>query len=108
MKLSLLLACAALGIVGCTTERYDRHYAGGVNSPYETEYGRASSWSMSTPYLDAYNPIFPVRRQPDPSGNDIGGVAPLIDPSRQYDWYGYGRQFPPPTPMRPRDVIEFR
>jgi len=102
MKLSLLLACAALGVVGCTTN----HYRGGVNSPYETEYGHASG--MSSPYLDTYNTIFPVRRQPSPSGDDIGGVKPLIDPSRDYDWYGHEREFPTPSPMQPREVIEFR
>lgn len=104
MKLSLLLACAALGIVGCTTERY----RGGVNSPYETEYGRETGWTRYSPGYDTANSIFPVRRQPSPSGSDIGGVKPLLDPSRYYDWYGYEREFPAPEPMRPREVIEFR
>src|SRR5262245_35906191 len=97
MKLSLLIGCAALVLVGCTTERY--HYRGGVNSVYETEYGHGFSTTRESPYLDSYSSIYPVRRQPSPNGKDIGGVKPLIDPSRQYDWWSYEREFPSPTPM---------
>jgi hypothetical protein len=105
MKLTLLLACAGLGLVGCTTE----HYRGGVNSPYETEYGTGYSYRTPAPYMHTYNSIYPVRKQPSPNGNDAGGVKPLMDPSREYGWERetYYRDYPPkaPVPPPPSEII---
>jgi len=110
----MLVGCVALGVAGCATER------GGVQSPYDSEYG--SGGSMSSPYLDDYQSIYPVLKQPSINGNEFGGVRPLIDPSRQegferggrtarveresgqdrsYDWT-YERDYPPRA-ISPRD-----
>ncbi len=83
MKRSILVGCLVLGLVGCATER------GGVGTAYETSYG--SDWSTSDPYLYTYDSIYPVRRQPSINGAEMGGVRPLIDPSRQYGM-GYWRE----------------
>ena len=100
MKLTLLVGCVALGVVGCATERYDREYnRGGVNSPYETEYGSYRSDWTAAPYWETQNSIYPVRRQPSPNGREAGGVKPLIDPARQYDWDTYYRDYPPRVPV---------
>ena len=103
MKKSILLGCLILGLVGCATER------GGVGTAYDTTYG--SGWSMSRS-MTARDSIYPVWRQPPISGNDMGSVRPMIDPSRQYD-LDYGprsenstttieREYPPRT-TAPRD-----
>jgi hypothetical protein len=106
MKLNVLIGCAALGLVGCATERY----RGGVDSPYETEYGYARGTTMRTPYLENYDSIYPVRRQSSPNGTDGGTAKPAIDPVREYDYWadrGYDRDYIPPTPLPPPppDVI---
>jgi hypothetical protein len=49
-----------------------------------------------------------VRKQPSPNGAEMGGVKPLIDPSRLYDRHGNQIEFPSSAPMEPREVIEFR
>jgi len=100
MKFTLLVGCLALGVVGCATERYDRGYGyrGGVNSPYETEYGTVSD--STTPYWQTEDSIYPVRRQPLPTGIAPADVKPLIDPVRHYDWDGtYYRDYPPRVPV---------
>jgi hypothetical protein len=77
MKITMLVGCLALGVAGCATER------GGVNTPYTTDYGDGPRAS-STYWRDS-NSIYPVRKQPSINGADMGGVRPLIDPSRQED-----------------------
>ena len=103
MKKSILVGCLILGLAGCATER------GGVGTAYDTTYG--SSWSIS-PSMTVRDSIYPVWRQPSITGNDMGSVRPLIDPSRQYD-LDYGprseisttaieREYPPRA-TAPRD-----
>ena len=103
MKKSILLGCLLLGLAGCATER------GGVGTAYDTTYGTGWGTSQSMTVRDS---IYPVRRDPSITGNDIGSVRPLIDPSRQYD-LDYGprseistvtveREYPPRA-TAPRD-----
>ena len=103
MKTSLLVGCLALGLAGCATER------GGVGTYSDTEYGSGGNMSASMAMHDS---IYPVWRQPSITGNDMGSVRPLIDPSRQYD-LDYGprseistttieREYPPRA-TAPRD-----
>jgi len=103
MKRSILLGCLIVGLVGCAAER------GGVGTAYETTYG--SGWG-TPPSMTIRDSIYPVWRQPSITGNDIGSVRPLIDPSRQYD-LDYGprseistttieREYPPRA-TAPRD-----
>src|SRR3954470_16323700 len=119
MKITMLVGCLALGVAGCATER------GGVQSPYDSQYGSGSS--ISSPLVD-HQSIYPVRKQPSINGAESGGVRPLIDPYRQegfddrrvdrggatmpvergsgqdrsYDWT-YDRDYPPRA-VSPRDA----
>jgi hypothetical protein len=115
MKIMMLIGCIALGVAGCSTER------GGVQSPYDSQYGSGSSVSSPLVY---HQSIYPVRTQPSINGTDSGGVRPLIDPYRQegfsdrggatmpvergsgqdrsYDWT-YDRDYPPRA-VSPRDA----
>lgn len=78
MKIAILAGAVALGVIGCATER------GGIQTPYHTEYGAASSASA---YVDHTQSIFPVWRQPSINGTEAGSERPWIDPSRQGDNY---------------------
>jgi len=97
MKRIMLVGCLVLGLVGCATER------GGVGTPYDTAYG--SGWSNSDPFRDTRSSIYPVRSQPSINGNDMGGVRPSIDPSRQYDM-GYSRGEGRPSREEIRPSVE--
>ena len=76
MKKNILLGCLILGLAGCATER------GGVGTTYDTTYGTGSGISR---YMRPGDSIYPVWRQPSITGDDMGSVRPMIDPSRQYD-----------------------
>jgi hypothetical protein len=80
MKLTILVGCLALGLVGCATHR------GGTGDPYDTQYGAGwSSAPAEAAYVGPLDSIYPVRHQPSIQGNDSGGVRPLIDPYRQWE-----------------------
>jgi hypothetical protein len=106
MKLNLLTACAALAVAGCATQSY----RGGVDSPYQTEYGYGGVRTLHGPYLESYDSIYPVRRQSSPTGTDGGIAKPALDPVREYDYWDdqvYIRDYPPraPVPPPPPEII---
>ena len=94
MKTTILVGCVALGLAGCATER------GGVGTYSESEYG--SGWGMGPSYA-MHDSIYPVWRQPSITGNDMGSVRPMLDPSREYDLGYWRREAPPETVVVERE-----